>query len=166
MDSFLERFLEPKETKRIIVLLRKTEVRMGAWMRGQLLLMVFVAVMTYIGLIILNVPFALSLAFLAGLLEIVPIIGPIIAAIPAFIVASSSSFFLGGVTVGLYIIVQQVENNFAVPYIMKKSVGIHPITTLIALSIGATLGGIVGAIIAVPTALVLETILSDVIRNE
>lgn len=163
--SFLTRFLEPSTAKRVEKVMRHAETRMGAWMRGELILMTVIGVGTYIGLRLLDVPFALSLAFLAGLLEVIPIIGPIVAAIPAFIVASSSSFLLGGATVGLYLIIQQLENNVVVPYIMNKTVGIHPITTLIALSIGGKLGGIVGAILAVPLALVIETVLSDVFKN-
>jgi predicted PurR-regulated permease PerM len=130
-------------------------------MRGELILMTSVGVITYVVLTLLHVPFALSLAFLAGLLEIIPILGPIVSAIPAFIVASASSMLLGGLTVGAYLLVQQVENNVLVPYIMNKAVGIHPITTLVALSIGGTLGGIVGAVLAVPVALVLETVISE-----
>ena len=163
--SFLERFLDETSARRLEKLLRKAQIRMGAWMRGELILMTVIGVATYIGLSILNVPFALSLAFFAGMLEVVPIIGPIVAAIPALIVASSSSFVLGGATLGLYVIIQQLENNIVVPYVMNKAVGIHPITTLVALSIGGTLGGIVGAILAVPVALVLETVIADVIKH-
>lgn len=164
-ESFLKRFFDVKTARRIEMVLRKAELRMGAWMRGELVLMTVVGLLTYVVLIALHVPFALSLAFLAGLLEIVPIIGPIVSAIPAFIVASASSFLLGGATLGMYLIIQQLENNIIVPYIMNKAVGIHPITTLIALSIGGTLGGVVGAIIAVPIALVIETVVLDVIAS-
>ena len=165
LESFLTRFVEKKDAKRIEGVMRKAEVRMGAWMRGEIVLMTVIGLVTFIGLTLMNVPFALSLAFLAGLLEIVPIIGPIIAAIPAFIVAAASSAILGGLTLVLYLVIQQVENNIIVPYIMNKAVGIHPITTLIALSIGGTLGGIVGAILAVPVALVLETVITDITNN-
>lgn len=161
-EAFLLNFLEEKKAKRIEQVLRKAELRMGAWMRGELVLMTAVGVITYIVLTILGVPYALSLAFLAGMLEVIPILGPIVAAIPAFIVASaSSSLFLGGLTLVMYMVIQQLENNILVPYIMNKAVGIHPITTLIALSIGATLGGVVGAILAVPVALALETIITE-----
>lgn len=161
IQTFLAKFLDPKEVKRIETILKAAEIRMGAWMRGEIVLMTVIGLVTYIGLTLMNVPFALSLAFLAGLLEIIPIIGPIISAIPAFIVASASSALLGGLTLVLYLVIQQLENNLIVPYIMNKAVGIHPITTLIALSIGGTLGGVVGAIIAVPVSLVLETVISE-----
>lgn len=163
--SFLKRFFDEKTARRIETVLRRAEVRMGAWMRGELVLMTVVGLLTYLVLTALNVPFALSLAFLAGLLEIVPILGPIVSSIPAFIVASASSLLLGGATLSMYLVVQQLENNIIVPYIMNKAVGIHPITTLIALSIGGTLGGVVGAIIAVPISLVIETVVLEVLES-
>ncbi len=164
-ESFLKRFLDDTSAKRVEKVMRKAQIRMGAWMRGELILMTVIGLMTYIALTILNVPFALSLAFFAGLLEIVPIIGPIVAAIPALIVASSSSLLLGGATAVVYVVIQQLENNLVVPYVMNKAVGIHPITTLVALSIGGKLGGIVGAILAVPIALVIETVFADITKN-
>lgn len=166
IGTFLSRFLDDKESKKIEKLLRRVEVRMGAWMRGEIVLMTTIGVTTYIALSVLGVPFALSLAFFAGLLEIVPIIGPIISAIPAFIAASSVSLLLGGATLLVYLIIQQLENNIIVPYIMNKAVGIHPITTLIALSIGGKLGGILGAVLAVPVALVIESVLKDLLREK
>ena len=134
-------------------------------MRGELILMTIIGVFTYIALNILGIKFALSLAFIAGLLEIIPIIGPIIAAIPAFLVASSDSFFLGGIVIILYIIIQQLENNLIVPFVMNKAVGIHPITILIALSIGGRLGGLLGAVLAVPVALFIETIVTQLLSR-
>lgn len=127
--------------------------------------MTVIGLLVYVGLSILGIKFALSLAVLAGLLEIVPIIGPIIATVPAFLVASSVSLWMGGITIIMYIIVQQLENNVIVPYIMNKAVGIHPITTLVALSIGGKLGGIIGAVLAVPVALLIETIIVEVVSE-
>lgn len=166
IESFLGNFLDDKAHKKVIEVLEKAEVRMGAWLRGELVLMTSIGLLTYIGLYALNVPFALSLAFLAGVLEIVPIVGPILSAIPAFIVAASTSMFLGTGTLILYLIIQQLENNLIVPYIMNKAVGIHPITTLIALSIGGTLGGILGAILAVPVALIIETVIQRMLKGD
>lgn len=166
IESFLKNFLDEKAHKKVVEVLQTAETRMGAWMRGELVLMTVIGVITYIGLYILGVPFALSLAFLAGILEIVPLIGPIISVIPAFIVAASSSMFLGVGTLVLYLIIQQLENNLIVPYIMNKAVGIHPITTLIALSIGGTLGGILGAILAVPVALIIETTIQRMLKGD
>lgn len=161
LSSFLNRFLDKKTSRQILVFMHKVEGRMGAWMRGELILMTVIGVMTYVFLKVLGVPFALSLAFLAGLMEIIPIIGPIVSAVPAFIVAASDSFLLGGTTLVVYVVIQQLENNLIVPYIMNKAVGIHPITTLIALSIGGRFGGMLGAILAVPLALLIESAVSE-----
>lgn len=166
MESFLEKFLSPKEVSKILSVSQKIELRMGAWMRGELILMLVIGIATYIGLKVLGIKFALSLAFIAGLLEVIPIIGPIVASLPAFVVASSTSFVLGGATLVLYVIIQQLENNVVVPYVMSKTAGIHPITTLIALAIGAKLGGLMGAIIAVPTALFIETVVSSYMKED
>src|SRR3989344_515227 len=159
-EKLLGPFLEGKRYKKTLEIMEAAEKRMGAWLRGELILMTTIGVLTYIGLFFLNVPFALSLAFIAGLLEVVPIIGPILSAVPAFIVAASSSMWLGIGTLVMYLIVQQLENNVIVPYVMNRAVGIHPVLTLIALSIGGELGGIAGAILAVPVALIIETIIT------
>ncbi|OGK40541.1 hypothetical protein A3F34_03225 [Candidatus Roizmanbacteria bacterium RIFCSPHIGHO2_12_FULL_44_10] len=161
LESFVIKFLDGKQALTIMKVTQKIERRMGAWMRGELVLMTIIGLITYFSLNILGVKYALSLGFIAGMLEIVPIIGPIIAAIPAFLVASSDSFFMGGVIIILYTIIQQLENNLIVPYVMNKAVGIHPVTTLIALSIGGKLGGLLGAILAVPVALLIETVFAE-----
>src|SRR4030042_4710135 len=101
--------------------------------------MLAIWILTFIGLSLIGVRYALPLAIIAGLLEIVPILGPILSAIPAFIVASASSYFLGLATIALYFIVQQIENQIIVPLVMKKAVGLNPIVTLTALIIGGTL---------------------------
>ncbi len=153
--------MSPQEAKRITEFTQKLELRMGAWMRGQLILMLVIGLTTYIGLSLLGIRYALSLAVLAGLLEVVPIIGPVVSSIPAFLVASATSMFAGGTTLVLYLIIQQLENNILVPYVINKTAGINPIMTLIALSVGGRIGGLLGAILAVPVAVVAETIASE-----
>lgn len=146
---------------RMITLLRRIEARLGAWVRGQLLLMAIIGVFSYIGLVILHIEFALPLAILAGLLEIIPMIGPTISAIPAILVALATSPFLALSVGALYIVVQQVENNLLVPYIMKKSVGFAPIVTILILLVGGRLAGAVGAILSIPVALVIQEVAAD-----
>jgi predicted PurR-regulated permease PerM len=111
LQKFLQRLMSPHEAKTVTEFTRKLELRMGAWMRGQLILMVVIGLTTYIGLSLLGIRYALSLAFLAGLLEVIPIIGPILSSVPAFLVAASTSLFAGGTTLILYLIIQQMENN-------------------------------------------------------
>ena len=161
VEKYLTRFLNKKQQGVLNNIGNKIESRMGSWLFGELVLMSIIGIATYIGLVILGVKYALPLAFLAGLLEVVPIIGPTISAIPAILVASTTSFFLGGVTLLLYFIIQQLENNLVVPLVMKKTVGIHPVVTLIALTVGGKLGGLMGLILSVPAALVVETIILE-----
>lgn len=159
-EATLDGFLGESAGKKMTEVLRIVERRLGAWVRGELLLMTFIGVFTYVGLTLLHVEFALPLAIIAGILEIVPMIGPIVSAIPATLVAISVSPVLALSVVALYIVVQQVESNIFVPLVMKRSVGLSPIVTILALMIGGRLGGIGGAVLAVPSVLVLQVLLT------
>lgn len=136
----------------------KIEMRLGGWVRGELVLMLIVGVLTYIGLTLLGVPSALPLAILAGLLEIVPTIGPIFSGIPAVIVGFTISPFTGFAVMALYFLVQQLENSLIVPKVMQKAVGVNPLVTIISLGIGYQLGGPLGAILAVPIVIVARVV--------
>jgi predicted PurR-regulated permease PerM len=138
----------------------KVEVQLGAWVRGQLILGVIVGFMTWVGLVILGIKFALPLAVLAGILEIIPIIGPIIAAVPIAIIGFSVSITTGVLTLGLSTLIQQLENNLLVPGVMKKAVGLSPIVTLTSVLIGSKLLGIIGAILAVPVAAMVSVLIN------
>jgi predicted PurR-regulated permease PerM len=144
-----------KEIGRIIDIL---ENRLGGWARGQLLLMLAVGATNYIGFTILGIPFALPLAIFAGLLELVPYIGPFIAAGPAVFIGFGISPFLGFATAALAFLIQQLENYVFVPKIMQKSAGVNPIVTLIALAVGFNIAGITGLLISVPCAITLEVL--------
>lgn len=136
------------------------ERQLGAWLRGQLVLMFLVGFTTWVGLTLLRVEFALPLAVIAGLLETIAVIGPIIAAIPALIIvlaSGASIYVIIGVT-ALYILIQQIENYFIVPQVMKGVVGLSPLVTIISILIGGSLFGTIGAAIAVPAAAALQVI--------
>ena len=143
-----------QESGRAKAFLDKLEEQLGGWVRGELILMVIIGVATYIGLRLLNIYFALPLALLAGILEIVPGVGPWVAGIPAVIIGFTISPFMGLVVFALYFIIQQIENMFIVPTVMARSVGLSPIVTLLALGVGLELGGILGAVLAVPAVLI------------
>lgn len=142
------------------------EHKLGGWMRGQLALMVIVGLMSYLGLSLLGVQFAIPLAFLASLLEIIPNIGPTFSMIPAILIAWGSSPVLALAVFALYFIIQQLENNLIVPKVMQKAVGLSPLVTIIALLIGFKVAGIAGAILAVPTVLVLGVIIDEIYRRQ
>lgn len=134
------------------------ETRLGGWARGELMLMTLIGTSTYIGLALLGIPFALPLALLAGLLEIVPYLGPIIAAIPAVLIGLSISPLMALATAALAFLIQQLENYLFVPKVMEKSVGVSPIITLIALAVGLRLAGIIGVVISVPVVIALQVL--------
>lgn len=150
----------PKE--RVTNLVHKVDVQLGHWVRGEIALMFIVGMATYIGLTLLNVPYALPLAVMTGILEFIPNIGPILSGFIATLVtvASGSPVSAVGVVV-LYVIVQQLENNILVPKIMQAAVGLNPLVAILSFLVGATLFGFPGALIAVPTAAMLQVVVLD-----
>lgn len=138
----------------------QVESQLGAWVRGQLLLALSVGLATYIGLLILDVKYALPLGILAGILEIVPVIGPIITGVILTLIGLSISPLVGALSLVLSILIQQLENNLLVPVIMKRAVGLSPVVTIISILVGQELFGILGAIIAVPSAAMLTVIIN------
>lgn len=161
IKKLLATFFEPEENQvtKTLEIFSRAEKRLNSWFWGEITLMTAVGLMTFIGLNLINMKFALALAVLAGLLEIVPNIGPILSAVPAILIGFSHSYLLGVSNLALYFIVQQIENNLIVPIVMKKVVGLNPIITLLALLIGGRIGGITGALLAIPITLFLETFL-------
>jgi predicted PurR-regulated permease PerM len=151
------------EAHRIIQL---AEQRMSAWFWGELALMTVVGVVSYIGFSLIGLRFALPLAVLAGILEVVPNIGPVIAAIPAVIIGFSQSYLIALFAIALALIIQQLENAFIVPQIMKRAVGINPIITLLALLVGGRIGGILGVLLAIPIFLCVETIITEGLKQK
>lgn len=147
-------------------LINKIENRLGHWIRGQLSLCVIVGIMVYIGLIVLGIDYALPLALIAGILEIVPNLGPTLSAVPAVLVGLANSPILGAAVVALYFLVQQLENTVIVPNVMKKAVGLNPLITLFSLLVGFKIAGLVGAVLAVPIVLVLIAIAPEVYSSK
>jgi len=139
--------------KRVADLIDEIEDKIGGWVRGQLSLMLIVGLASFVGLSLLRIDYALSLAVIAGLLEIVPMIGPIVSFIPAVLVASAGSPLSVALVAVLYILIQQIESNFVIPKVMEKVVGFSPIVTLIAIMIGGKLFGVLGALLSIPTTL-------------
>ncbi len=147
-------------------LINRMQLKIGLWLRGQLLLCLFVGVLVYVGLMFLGVKYALVLALVAALLEIVPYLGPMLAAIPALLIASSDSFYKFLLVAALYIVIQQAENNIIVPKLMQRVVGLNPIVVIMAILIGAKLAGVVGALLGVPVAAAIGVYVSDVLKEK
>lgn len=146
-------------------LVGRMQVQVGKWLRGQLLLGVIVGVVIYIGLSLMGVKYALVLALLAGLLEVVPYIGPVISAIPAVLIAFAQSPVLALLVIILFFVVQQLENHLLVPKIMQKVVGLNPLVIILVILVAVKLAGILGAIIAVPAATLISVFLRDLFEE-
>ena len=162
IEGFL-RVITPKENEKYIInLWRRSQKKMGRWLQGQLLLGVLVGVLVYLGLAIMGIQYALVLAVLAGLLELIPIFGPILSMIPAIAIA----FVSGGITLALYVfifylLVQQFENALIYPLVVTKVVGVPPLLVILALIIGAKLAGMIGILLSIPVAAVLQELFAD-----
>jgi predicted PurR-regulated permease PerM len=147
--------LIPVEQKeRLYTTINKVSEKLGDWLRGQLILMLTIGVLDGGILGILGIKYALTLGLLAGLLEIIPVIGPIIAAVTAVLVAfiSGTAIWKIAAIVVAYVLIQQLEGNILVPKIMSKVIGLSPIFVIIAILIGNRLLGLGGAMLAVPVA--------------
>lgn len=132
--------------------------RLGDWLRGQLILGMIIGLLYFIAFSIIGLPYALLLALLGGLLEFVPYLGPLVAGIPALIIAATLSPLHLIFTVAGMILIQQLENNVLVPKIMERAVGLNPIMSIVAVLIGAQLFGIVGALFAIPVATAISVV--------
>ncbi len=153
----------PRQRAYLMDLIERIQLKIGLWLRGQLLLSLVIGVMTYIGLTILGLKYALLLALVAGILEVVPYIGPWLSGVPAVLVAFSDSLVKVLLVIGLYILVQQVENHLIVPKLMQKVVGLNPIIVIVAILIGIKIGGVVGGLLGVPVAASVNVYLSDIL---
>ena len=139
----------------------KIQNKIGQWLRGQLILMAIIFFVTFIGLKIIGVPYALVLALVAGITEIIPYAGPILGAMPAVFIAFTISPVKGLLAVLLYFLIQQAENHLIVPKVMQRTTGLNPIIVIVAVLVGAQLAGVLGALLAVPIAAALEVVIHE-----
>jgi len=165
VDDFLRVVTPVKHQVYVLNLWKRSQDKIGKWMQGQVILALIVGVLLYLGLTILGVPYALLLAVIAALFELIPIFGQFIAAIPAVLIA----FGAGGVTeallvIGLYLVVQQFESHLIYPIVVKKVVGIPPLLVILALLVGYKLLGFLGVLISVPIAGAIQELVSDINR--
>jgi predicted PurR-regulated permease PerM len=130
--------------------------RMSSWLSAQLLLSAIIGVCTFAGLVALRIPYALPLAILAAIGELIPVIGPMVGAIPVLAIALLQSRWQFWSYLAFAILLQKAENLFIVPAVMAKKVSLSPLGVFIAFMIGASLLGIVGAIMAVPVAAIVQ----------
>lgn len=141
------------ERRRVLMRIAK---RMSSWLSAQLLLSTIIGVATFVGLVALRIPYALPLAIVAAIGELIPAIGPTVGAIPVLAIALLQSPWQFWSYLAFAIVLQKAENLFLVPRVMSKKVSISPLAVFIAFMIGASLLGIVGAILAIPVAAIAQ----------
>jgi len=162
IDSLIRIITPIQHEPYVIGLWRRTQYKIGSWVKGQILLSLLIGVLVFLGLTILRIRYAFVLAILAASLELIPIFGPIIAAVPAIMIAlADGGLTVGLMVVGLYIIIQQFENHLIYPLVVKKIVGVPPIISIVSLIIGGKLFGFLGFILAVPLAAVIMELAAD-----
>src|SRR3989344_7536136 len=166
LDNFLKSILPPKFEAYTHELLIRAQKKMGRWLQAQILLSFIMAAITGVGLWILGVKYAFLIAVIVGVLEIVPFVGPIVAAAVATLIALSQSAVLGIWTLVFFIVAQQLEGHILVPLLIKKLVGLNPVAVILALLIGAKLGGLLGILLAVPLAAVGDEFLDDLAKRK
>ncbi|HEY4486477.1 MAG TPA: AI-2E family transporter [Candidatus Paceibacterota bacterium] len=166
IENFLQIITPLKHEKYIINLWKRSQAKIGLWMQGQLLLGLFVGIFVFLPLAILGMKHALLLAILAAIFELIPLFGPVLAAIPAVALGFSDSVTLGFMVLGVYIIIQQFENHLIYPLVVRKVVGVSPILVIISLVIGAELAGFLGILLAVPIAATLVELSDDIQREK
>ena len=165
LKGFVRRITPAQHKVYVIDLIERMQRQLGLWLQGQIILSVVIFILTFIGLLIIGVKNALLLAFLAGVLEIIPFLGPILAAIPGIFFALSQSFTHALLALVVYVIVQQGESNLLLPRVMSKSVDLNPVVVFLAVLIGAKLGGVMGALLAVPVAAAGSIVVNDWINR-
>ena len=159
--AFLLQLFPARDRKRVDAASRAITEKVSAWLGGQLLLAAIIGTTSAIGLWLLGIPFFYVLALISAIGELIPIVGPVLAAIPAVAVAASVSLNKMLLVVLFFVVQQQIENHLLVPKVMSRQVGVSAVTVIVALLIGGKLLGIPGAILAVPTAAILQVIVTE-----
>ena len=159
--NFLRLVTHERYEAYVIDLWHRSQNKIGRWMQGQLILGLLMGVFVYLGLTILGIKYQLLLAILAALLELIPVFGPIIAAVPAVAVAFGQSASLGFIVIGFYIVIQQFENHLIYPLVVQRIVGVPPMLVIISLIAGGELAGFLGILLSVPLATALFEVMTD-----
>ena len=173
IEEFLKIITPIKHQKYVVDLWERSQMKIGLWMQGQLLLGVLIGVLVYLGLSILGVQYALLLALLAAFAELIPIFGPILAAIPAVMISFVNGVYFAdpglaaGIIVALfYVIIQQFENHLIYPMVVRKVVGVSPLIVIIAIIIGVKLAGFLGVLLAVPVSAAIMEFTNDIQKEK
>jgi len=159
------RLFPNQDRARVNLVLQRIETKFSGWLRGQIVLSLSVAVPVAIGLSLIGMPYPFLLALIAGLGELIPVVGPALSGAVAILVALSQPMWRLIAVVIFYIVITNVETHILVPRIMSQAIGLSPLLTLIALLSGIKLMGILGGLLSIPLAAALQVIVSEVVRE-
>jgi predicted PurR-regulated permease PerM len=161
MFDYLVRFVPTERRDDLAGAARQAVSKVSAWLRAQFVLAGVMGTFSAVGLGLMGVPYFYVIALIAAVGETIPIVGPVIGGVTAVGVAVTVSTKLAVMVGAYFLILHQLEANILVPKIMERNVGVSPVAVLIALLIGGALWGLVGAILAIPTAAILSVIVED-----
>jgi predicted PurR-regulated permease PerM len=161
VDNFLSAVLPLAYESYVTNVFHRVRTKIGRWLQAQMALSAIMGFLVGLGLFFLGVRYSLTLGILAGLFEMVPVVGPVFIGVVAIIVALSDSANLALYTLLFFVILQQLESNFLVPVVMRRAVGLHPLLVFISLIIGGNLLGFVGLLVAVPIAVTIQEVVED-----
>ena len=161
------RIITPQEHEAYVIdLWTRSQHKIGKWLQGQMLLGLLIGVLVYMGLTLLGVRYALILAILAAVFELIPLFGPILAAIPGVFFAFIQAPVLAVWVILLYVIVQQMENHLIYPLVARKAIGVPPLLIIISLLVGGKLAGFMGLVLAVPMAAAVLEYVNDIAKEK
>lgn len=161
MKNFVHTLLPEEIQGRVLSLVIRIQRKMGLWVIGQLIISAAIFLMVYAMLSVLGIKYALVLAILAGFLELIPYLGPIMFAIPGIAIAFIQDPTLAIIVAIMYLLIQKIEAYVLVPKIMQKTVGLSPLMILVAILVGLKLAGILGVLMAVPLVAAAQVIIRD-----
>jgi predicted PurR-regulated permease PerM len=164
--AFFVKLFPPDERNRVATVSATVTDKVSAWLGGQLLLGGIIGLSSAVGLWLMGIPYFYVLALISAVGELIPMLGPILAAIPAILVAATVSPGLAFGVAVFFIVQQQLENSILVPKIMGRQVGLSAVAVIVALGIGGQLLGVLGAILAVPTAAIVQVLLEELLPRD
>jgi predicted PurR-regulated permease PerM len=161
VERFIQVVIPPDYEATALRLYARAKKKLGGWFRMQILLTLVMWILVWGGLTLLGVKSAFFIGILAGIFELVPFLGPILAGAVAVLSAFATSSSLAIYTLIFFVLTQQFESNILVPLLSRRYVGIHPVIAIVALLIGAEIGGLLGIVIAIPAAAVFQEVIEE-----
>ena len=161
VERFIRAVFPDEAGAKALRIYTRSRRKIGFWFQSQILLSFIMGFLVWMALLVLGVKHAFVIGVLAGIFEIVPFVGPIFSGAVAVLVALTTSATLGFYVLVVFVVLQQIESHLLVPLLMRKTIDMHPVVVIGALLIGIELGGLLGALVAVPLAAVVQEVLAE-----